>query len=259
MERGKETYRDYGTAVRPGVADFYRANHRFQTLEFVRAKAAEFAPGKHGRRSVWEAMEFLDTLVDESDPDTDVSQLQHLLQTAEAIRKDGLPGWFVLAGLVHDLGKTLCLFGEPQWAAVGDTFPVGCRFSDKIVFPEFFGDNPDSKNPELMTELGIYQPHCGLDRVQMSWGHDEYMYQIARPYLPPEALAMIRYHSFYACHREGAYQHLMTAGDHARMDWVRKFNGYDLYTKGGSPVPVDQVRPYYEGLIAEFFPPQLDW
>src|SRR5215211_4514007 len=116
MERVKEEYRDYGSTVRPGVADFYRANHRFQTLEFARAKAQQFAPGKHGRRSVWEAMEFLDTLVDESDPDTDVSQLQHLLQTAEAIREAGLPRWFVLAGLVHDLGKTLCLFGEPQWA-----------------------------------------------------------------------------------------------------------------------------------------------
>ncbi len=27
---------------------------------------------------------------------------------------------------------------QPQWAVVGDTNPVGCAFSDKIVFPEFF-------------------------------------------------------------------------------------------------------------------------
>ena len=93
----------------------------------------------------------------------------------------------------------------------------------------------------------------------MSWGHDEYMYRVARPYLPPEALAMIRYHSFYACHREGAYQHLMKPEDHQAMEWVRKFNGYDLYTKGGAQVPVAEVRPYYEGLIAEFFPAKLDW
>ena len=86
----------------------------------------------------------------------------------------------MLTGLVHDLGKTLCLFGEPQWAAVGDTFPVGCRFSDKIVFPEFFADNPDSQRADLMTETGIYQPGCGLDQVLLSWGHDEYMYRVAR-------------------------------------------------------------------------------
>ena len=45
----------------------------------------------------------------------------------------------------------LCLYGEPQWAVVGDTFPVGCAYSDQIVFPEFFAANPDSKVPE-------YQP-----------------------------------------------------------------------------------------------------
>ena len=90
---------------------------------------------------VWEALEFLNQLVDDSDPDTNLTQLDHLLQTAEQIRKDGHPRWFILTGLIHDLGKILCLFGEPQWAVVGDTFPVGCAWSDKIVFHQFFSDN----------------------------------------------------------------------------------------------------------------------
>ena len=57
-------------------------------------------------------MELLNTLVDDSDPDvsftvlgaviaihfdgtsqTSVSQIEHLLQTAEAIRRDGKPEW----------------------------------------------------------------------------------------------------------------------------------------------------------------------
>ena len=71
--------------------------------------------------SIWEALEYLNTLVDDSDPDTDLSQLEHLLQTAEQIRRDGHPRWFILTGLIHDLGKILCLWGEPQWAVVGDT------------------------------------------------------------------------------------------------------------------------------------------
>ena len=58
---------------------------------------------------IWEAMDFLNTLVDDSDPDTDLSQIEHNLQTAEAIRRDGHPRWFQLTGLVHDLGKVLCL------------------------------------------------------------------------------------------------------------------------------------------------------
>lgn len=46
---------------------------------------------------------------------------------------------------MHDLGKIMALNGEPQYFVVGDTFPVGCKFSDKIVFSEQFVDNPDSQ------------------------------------------------------------------------------------------------------------------
>lgn len=91
---------------------------------------------------VWEAMEMLNQLVDDSDPDvgfiflwihfphsniniildlqTDVSQIEHLLQTAEAIRRDGKPEWMQVTGLVHDLGKLLYMFdSEGQWDVVG--------------------------------------------------------------------------------------------------------------------------------------------
>ena len=108
-------------------------------------KKREYGALNHRRMGIWEAMEFLNTLVDDSDPDTSLSQIEHAMQTAEAIRRDGHPRWFILAGLIHDLGKVLCLYGEPQWAVVGDTFPVGCAYSDKIVFPEMFGANPDSQ------------------------------------------------------------------------------------------------------------------
>lgn len=93
--------------------------------------------------TIWEAIEKLDTLVDESDPDTELSQIQHLLQTAEAMRRDGKPDWMQLTGLVHDLGKLLFFYGaEGQWDVVGDTFVVGCKYSDKIIYPstcEFLG------------------------------------------------------------------------------------------------------------------------
>jgi inositol oxygenase len=59
------------------------------------------------------------------------------------------------------MGKVLCLFGEPQWAVVGDTFPVGCAHSDKIVYPEFFALNPDSKDERYNTQYGVYSPNCG--------------------------------------------------------------------------------------------------
>ena len=166
------------------------------------------------------------------------------MQMSEAIRRDGHPRWFVLTGFLHDLGKVLCLYGEPQWAVVGDTFPVGCAYSDQIVFPEFFAANPDSKVAEYQTKYGIYEPNCGLDKVYLSWGHDEYVYQVTRKYMPEEAQYMLRYHSFYPAHRHGAYKHLMNAQDEKMFGWVNKFNPYDLYSKGGDrPVAAGSQAP----------------
>lgn len=254
-----EEFRDYRAEARPGVREFYRVNHARQTLDFVREKKAQYLPLRTRRMGIWEAMEFLNTLVDDSDPDTDLSQIEHLMQTAEAIRRDGHPRWMILTGLIHDLGKVLCLYGEPQWAVVGDTFPVGCAFSDRVVFPEFFAENPDSAVPEYQTPAGIYEERCGLDRVHLSWGHDEYLYQVVRPYLPDEALYPIRYHSFYAAHKEGAYTHLMNEQDRAMFRWVRAFSPYDLYSKGEERPEVEALAPFYRELIDEYFPPALEW
>jgi inositol oxygenase len=251
------TFRNYDEPARDTVREFYRLNHRHQTFDFVRAKKADFLRFNRRRMGPWQALEYLNTLVDDSDPDIELSQLDHVLQTAEAIRADGHPDWFVLTGLLHDVGKVLCLFGEPQWAVVGDTFPVGCAFSPKIVYHEFFAENPDTRVAEYSSPLGIYEVGCGLDRVLMSWGHDEYLYHVVKDHLPPEALAMVRYHSFYPGHREGEYGQLMNDHDRAMLDAVRAFNPYDLYSK--SPVRPDRekVLPYYRELVEEFFPRPL--
>jgi inositol oxygenase len=255
----EEEFRNYSAEANPGVAEFYRLNHAGQTVDFVMAKRAEYLPLRRKKQSIWEAANYLNTLVDDSDPDTDLTQIEHLLQTAEAIRKDGHERWFVLAGFLHDLGKVLCLYGDPQWAVVGDTFPVGCAWSDQIVFPEYFAANPDAKVPEYQTPYGIYEPHCGLDNVHLSWGHDEYIYQVTKQYLPEPAQYMLRYHSFYPGHKHGAYRHLMNDQDERMFEWVRKFNPYDLYSKGRERPDPKEVMPYYEDLVAEYFPAEIDW
>jgi inositol oxygenase len=252
--KSTEEYRNYETPGRDSVREFYRLNHRYQTFDFVRQKKAEFLSFDKKEMSVWDAFQFLNQLVDDSDPDTDLDQFQHLLQTSEAIRADGHPDWMVLAGLFHDMGKVLCLFGEPQWAVVGDTFPVGCAWSDKIVYPEFFRDNPDAQNEQYQTRYGVYSPGCGLRQVNLSWGHDEYVYSMMKDYLPEPALYMLRYHSFYAQHREQAYEHLMDEHDHEMFKWVRLFNPYDLYSKNPTPPDWTQLRPYYEDLVAKYLP-----
>src|SRR3984885_12528604 len=256
IAQGKTTeeYRNYESPGRDSVREFYRLNHQFQTYEFVRGKKAEFLSFSKKEMPVWGAFEFLNELVDDSDPDTDLDQFQHLLQTSEAIRADGHPDWMVLAGLFHDMGKVLCLFDEPQWAVVGDTFPVGCAYSDKIVYSEFFRDNPDSRVRDYQTPCGIYEEGCGLDNVLLSWGHDEYMYHMMKDYLPEPALYMLRYHSFYAQHREGAYDHLMDEHDREMFKWVKLFNPYDLYSKNPTPPNWAELKPYYEALVKKYLP-----
>ena len=253
-------FRDYRAEdVRPSVREFYRQNHGNQTLAFVIEKKTDYLRLQRRRMGIWEAIEYLNELVDDSDPDTELSQLEHLLQTAEAIRRDGHPDWFVLTGLIHDLGKILCLFDEPQWAVVGDTYPVGCAFDEGVVFHEFFALNPDASDPLYSSRCGIYHEGCGLDRVHMSWGHDEYLYHVVKDHLPLPALYMIRYHSFYACHREGAYGHLMNDQDRENLPWLRAFSPYDLYSKGSDPPDVDGLRGHYTKLIDRYFPATLDW
>jgi inositol oxygenase len=255
--KSTEAYRNYEEPARDTVKEFYKLNHTHQSFAFVKQKQKEYLSFDKKEMSVWDAFDFLNQLVDDSDPDTDLDQFQHLLQTSEAIRRDGHPDWMVLVGLMHDMGKVLCLFGEPQWAVVGDTFPVGCAYSDKIVYPEFFSENADYSDPRYNTTLGVYEKNCGLRKVDMSWGHDEYIYQMMKGYIPEEGLYMLRYHSFYSWHREEAYEYLLDDHDKAMLPWVRLFNPYDLYSKNPEPPNWDELRPYYTDLLKKYLPETL--
>ena len=256
-EKNEEEFRNYEETVKDSVKEFYRLNHTYQTYDFVIQKKEEYLKFNKKEMPVWSAFDFLNQLVDDSDPDTDLDQMQHLVQTSEAIRNDGHPDWMVLVGLIHDMGKVLCLFGEPQWAVVGDTFPVGCAYSDKIVYPEFFKENPDWHNKLYQDKLGIYTENCGLDNVHMSWGHDEYVYHMMKDYIPEPGLYMLRYHSFYSQHREHAYNHLMSEHDHEMFKWVTLFNPYDLYSKSPNQKSWNELKPYYEDLVAKYLPTTL--
>ncbi|KAK4374188.1 hypothetical protein RND71_004865 [Anisodus tanguticus] len=216
--------------------------------------------------SIWECCELLNDVVDDSDPDLDEPQIQHLLQSAEAIRKD-YPNedWLHLTALIHDLGKIIVLpkfGGLSQWAVVGDTFPVGCAFDESTIHHKYFKENQDYENPIYNTKNGIYSEVCGLENVMMSWGHDDYMYMVAKENgttLPSAGLFIIRYHSFYPLHTKGAYKHLMNDEDKENLKWLHIFNKYDLYSKSKVHVNVEEVKPYYMSLIEKYFPAKLRW
>lgn len=263
-----QTFRDYDAESerQKSVEEFYRINHISQTYDYVKKVRAEYEKLNKCEMSIWEGMELLNTIIDDSDPDLDLPQMEHLLQTAEAIRKD-YPNedWLHLTGLIHDLGKVLVhpdFGGLPQWSVVGDTFPVGCAYDDCNVHFKYFKDNPDYSNPKFNTKFGVYSEGCGLNNVLMSFGHDDYMYLVAKENkctLPSAALFIIRYHSFYPLHKHGAYTHLMNEEDKENLKWLHVFNKYDLYSKSNTRIDVDEVKPYYLSLIKKYFPEKLRW
>ncbi|XP_006353509.1 inositol oxygenase 4-like [Solanum tuberosum] len=263
-----QSFRDYNAQSerQKSVEEFYRVQHINQTYDYVKKMREEYGKLNKIEMSIWDCCELLNDVVDDSDPDLDEPQIEHLLQTAEAIRKD-YPNedWLHLTGLIHDLGKVLLhpsFGGLPQWAVVGDTFPLGCAFDESIVHHKYFKENPDINNNIYNTKNGVYEEGCGLDKVVMSWGHDDYMYLVSKENettLPSAALFVIRYHSFYALHRSGAYTHLMNEEDKENMKWLNIFNKYDLYSKSKVRIDVEKVKPYYLSLIEKYFPTKLRW
>lgn len=127
------------------------------------------------------------------------------------------------------------------------------------MFADYLQENPDYDHPIHKTKYGIYERHCGLNQVHMSYGHDEYLYHVCKDYLPVEASYIIRFHSFYSCHTEDQYTWLMNDHDQEMIKWVKEFNQYDLYSKAEVETDIDSLKPYYMELINEFFPEKIKW
>lgn len=261
-------FRDYTVdkddPIKERVRITYEKMHANQTVDFVKGRKEKWTTFNHFKATVREALEMLNNLVDESDPDVNLPNIVHAFQTAERIRQDHPDKtWFQLTGLIHDLGKVMAFYGEPQWAVVGDTFVVGCKWAENIVYRKTsFFDNPDGCDGRYNTKYGMYEPNCGLDNLLLSWSHDEYLYQVLkhnRSTLPEEAFYMIRYHSFYPWHSGNEYEHLVNEYDNCMKPWVLEFNKYDLYTKSEEIPDISKLWPYYQKLIDQYIPGILSW
>ncbi|XP_008046205.1 inositol oxygenase [Carlito syrichta] len=257
-DKDKDSFRNYTSGpLLDRVFTTYKLMHTSQTVDFVRRKHAQFGGFSHKEMTVMEALDMLDGLVDESDPDVDFPNSFHAFQTAEGIRKAHPDkDWFQLVGLLHDLGKVLAVLGEPQWAVVGDTFPVGCRPQASVVFCDStFQDNPDLQDPRYTEEVGGAGGGAGAGAGGAQLGHP-----VARAGWPlPQAFYMIRFHSFYPWHTGGDYGQLCSQQDLAMLPWVQEFNKFDLYTKCPDLPDMDRLRPYYQGLIDKYCPGVLHW
>jgi len=221
------------------------------------------------RMTPWEAVERMSAFVDVSDPDVELPQISHCIQTAESIREAGLPEWFQLVGFIHDLGKVIYLRGcdedgtsaAEQFSIVGDTFVLGEPLPDCLVFSDMNCLNPDAYL------RGTYPSGVGLSSCNISFGHDEYLYQVLSQAqqegmrIPEEGLYAIRFHSLYAWHTGGAYSHLEDQKDRSMKPWVLLLNKHDLYSKASpySDKKLDELKGYYRGLMETYLPEVLLW
>lgn len=245
------------------IKTLYQDQKKYQSLEFY-----EFAVDKYCKfnktSNFWDLFDLLDNFIDLSDPDITLPNKQHLYQTAEKLRKDNQPEWLQVVGLIHDLGKILYLNGKDmdgtslktQWGIVGDTFILGCKIPDSVIYPEF---NKLSKYHKY-TDCGIYSKNCGLQKVKCSFGHDEYLYRLLKHNninLPEEAYYIIRYHSLYLWHYNDEYKYLENEKDKEMKKWVKLFQKYDLYTKSEKKINEFEIKNYYENLINKYFPKKI--
>jgi inositol oxygenase len=198
-----ETFRVYHRDVKEGTWDstvqrHYHLMRENQTVAFVDRMLAKYSLDSFGKRAVTpegrafveksgvpctatdgvnvtvhEMFELLKSYIDSSDPDCETPNKQHMMQTSERARAAGEPDHFVLACLIHDMGKAMYLFGSgadgqegtasgDQWALGGDTWVVGAKIPDCTVYPEFNRLNADMADPRYNTENGVYEPGCGI-------------------------------------------------------------------------------------------------
>ena len=239
----------------------YRDMHRNQTLEYVVKKKQQYSELNNCKMSIKKALSMMDDFIDPSDPDLDVENSIHAYQTAERIRKK-YPNdkEFQIIGLIHDLGKVLFSFNEPNWAVVGDTYVLGCRFPESIVYYNTLKENSDF---EKYKEKSIYEKGCGLDNLNISFGHDEYLYQVLTQNknhkITERGKSIIRYHSFYPWHTGGDYREYMNDSDEKKLIYVLDFNQFDLYSKEDDTEISDTMKEYYSELLDEYFPGELQW
>jgi inositol oxygenase len=233
---------------------FYKELYKNQNLDSVLALKQKYSYFNNREMTIIEALNKMNDFVDPSDPDLpDVCNLVHAYQTAERIRKKypedkGLQ----VTGLIHDLGKILFMFGESDYNVVGDTFVVGAKIPKSVVcYSDDIQNDYDDK--------GIYEENCGIDKLHISFGHDEYLYQVLKfnrnkHTLGERYLNMIRYHSFYPWHTSGEYRQFMKDSDYEILKDVNILNSFDLYSKEDDIYEItDDIKNYYKDLLNVFF------
>jgi Myo-inositol oxygenase len=130
---------------------------------------------------------------------------------------------------------------QPEWTVTGESYPLGCAFSDRIRGAQFLCACPDRRCRAYSSPLGIYSRSCGLDQVAFTWSGPEFVSLVLQQpgvCLPFEALFVLRYQNFdCAIADDGAYAGLMTQRDRDALPLLRRFVAARAAARRGTTPP----------------------
>ena len=113
-----DSFRDYDKSdIKNSVENTYKNMLCEQTLDNVVEIMKNTFTGQSDKYDIWELINKLNTIVDESDPDTDLPQIVHFFQTAEEIRNKYIQPNYFLKNI-----PIKSLFTQQEWYNVPEKF-----------------------------------------------------------------------------------------------------------------------------------------
>jgi predicted HD phosphohydrolase len=202
--------------------------HQAQTQDTVASLRDKYAMPVFGRVSPWSLVEMLAQCIDPTDQRLyAASQQVHVLQMLEAMENENAATEeFVLAALVHDLGKVLLLTDEAPENVVCMNTPIGSPAAG-----------------------------AGFANCVFQWNHDEFAWSRLKDHLPEGVAWLVRYHSVLPAH----WAHLMDERDRDfAQRYLRPFSRYDHGTKSPFFLPRKRID-FYRPVIEKWLPATMVW
>lgn len=114
-----------------------------------------------------------------------------------------------------------------DWTITCRSRVVGCSAPRRASFSEFRRLNADEADDRFNSAQGMYDLHCGLNKVLLTWTGPEYMYHMLQHNsvaIPEEGLAMLRYFSLGDWHTHMEYEALTNGEDDGFRSFVAEFD-----------------------------------
>jgi len=219
----------------PGRRKHYRNTWARQSVNFVMKMRERYFDFGLKRMSIREALEIVKTLKCHPFRVTNAGpNLRTLLfKTAEFARMEGHPDWAILLALIHELGRVVSCIETPpsednqkyDWTFAIRSRVLGCAPPSRTNFAEFRNLDPDLSNAQ--SKIGIYQEHCGMENLFLSWTGPEYMYFMLKhngASLPEEAFGVLRLFPLGDWHTHDEYLYFSSKVDNDMKDFVLEFD-----------------------------------